>query len=57
MTDISDHQLQGESVENLVTLKDLQILVKECAKTRYEARRFTQNGLLSQRYFVILNLY
>ena len=43
MIDINYHFiLHGKSVENFMTLVDLQILVKYCANTRYEARRFTQ---------------
>ena len=45
--------LQGESVENFMTLLDLQILVKGCASTSYEARRSTQKEFASP--FAILN--
>ena len=43
MTDINYmSSLQGESVENFMKWLDLPILVKECADTRYKARKFTQ---------------
>ena len=43
MVNLSYHLLLlDESVENFVTLVDLQILVKGCSNTCYEARRFTQ---------------
>ena len=43
MTDINYHlELQGKSFENFMKWLDLQILVKEYAKTRYKARKFTQ---------------
>ena len=36
MTDINYHfELHGKSAENFRTLVDLQILVKDCANTRY----------------------
>ena len=43
MVNLSYHLLLlGESVENFVTLVDLQILAKGCSNTCYEATRFTQ---------------
>ena len=42
-TDINYHiYLQGETVENFMTLVDLQILVKRYVHINYEPRIFTQ---------------
>ena len=42
MTDSNYHlELLGESAENFMKLVDLQILVKGCASTSNEARKFT----------------
>ena len=42
MTDLNYHiSLHGESVKNFMKLQDLQILVKECAKTKNKAIKFT----------------
>ena len=50
MTDTNCHlQLQSMSVENLMTWLDLQILVKGCANTSYEARIFTQKKFSKKR--------
>ena len=57
MNDINYHlQLQGESAENFMTLVELQILVKGCTNTNYEARRFTQKEVPSTQIFFHLKL-
>ena len=44
-------ELLGESVENFIKLVDLQILVKGCANTSYEARKFTHKEFTSSPIF------
>ena len=57
MNDINYHlQLPAESVENFMTLVELQILVKGCTNTSYEARRFTQKEVTSTQIFFHLKL-
>ena len=57
MTDFNYHlYLLGKSVENFMTLVDLQILVKGCASTNYEARRFTQKEFASALIFCHLKI-
>ena len=57
MNDINYYlQLQGESVENFTTLVELQILVKGCTNTSYEAKRFTQKEVASTQIFFHLKL-
>ena len=48
----------GEFAKDFMTLVDLEVLVKKCANTSYEARRSTLKEFpekLPHRYFTILN--
>ena len=52
MTESNYHlELLGESAENFMKLVDLQILVKGCASTSNEARKFTQKEFASSPIF------
>ena len=52
MTDSNYHlELLGECAENFMKLVDLQILVKGCASTSNEARKFTQKEFASSPIF------